>query len=149
MSTSKTVTEPTMYCRACSYVLDGLTEHRCPECGRAFDPELRRTYRMRPKRRRRWLILLLVALLFSSGWFVYRMIIFRPTTVRVRFDPEADTKGFTSWTKLSPMTLPSGQVSYMAMCNVQIGGQFPVQLDGETLFNVRMTDGDAPPDLST
>jgi len=29
---------PTMYCLTCDYVLDGLREHRCPECGRAFDP---------------------------------------------------------------------------------------------------------------
>ncbi|MFG0252061.1 MAG: hypothetical protein ACF8NJ_04220 [Phycisphaerales bacterium JB038] len=27
------------YCRGCGYRLDGLGEHRCPECGRAFDPD--------------------------------------------------------------------------------------------------------------
>ena len=26
------------YCLGCSYCLEGLTEHRCPECGRRFDP---------------------------------------------------------------------------------------------------------------
>ena len=25
-------------CRGCGYTLDGLPEHRCPECGRTFDP---------------------------------------------------------------------------------------------------------------
>ena len=27
------VTNPTMYCRTCWYVLDGLEDDRCPECG--------------------------------------------------------------------------------------------------------------------
>ncbi len=40
---------PTRYCRWCSYVLDGLTAHRCPECGRTFDPNRRRTYRTKPR----------------------------------------------------------------------------------------------------
>lgn len=28
-----------MRCLQCDYDLNGLTEHRCPECGRGFDPE--------------------------------------------------------------------------------------------------------------
>ena len=28
-----------MRCRACQYNLNGTTERRCPECGRAFDPD--------------------------------------------------------------------------------------------------------------
>ena len=44
---------PTMYCRRCEYVLDGLTDPRCPECGRVFDPAQRRSYRSRPRPRRR------------------------------------------------------------------------------------------------
>ena len=27
-----------IYCLGCSYCLQGLTAHRCPECGRRFDP---------------------------------------------------------------------------------------------------------------
>ena len=27
-----------MRCKTCHYSLSGLSEHRCPECGRAFDP---------------------------------------------------------------------------------------------------------------
>jgi hypothetical protein len=29
---------PTLLCPGCGYDLRDLTEHRCPECGRAFDP---------------------------------------------------------------------------------------------------------------
>ena len=31
-------------CLGCGYILEGLTQHRCPECGQAFDPENARTY---------------------------------------------------------------------------------------------------------
>lgn len=51
------------YCRKCYYILDGLTENRCPECGRPFDPLRRRTYRTR-SRRQWWRI---VALCFCIG----------------------------------------------------------------------------------
>jgi Leucine-rich repeat (LRR) protein len=43
-----------MYCRKCGYVLNGLPEPRCPECGQAFDPARRRTYRTRTRRERWW-----------------------------------------------------------------------------------------------
>lgn len=33
------------YCCDCGYVLAGLSEDRCPECGRRFDPQDPRTYR--------------------------------------------------------------------------------------------------------
>jgi predicted RNA-binding Zn-ribbon protein involved in translation (DUF1610 family) len=26
---------PTVWCKTCGYALDGLSEYRCPECGRA------------------------------------------------------------------------------------------------------------------
>jgi hypothetical protein len=38
------VTDPTMHCLECGYPLDGLLEHRCPECGRKFDPADPRTF---------------------------------------------------------------------------------------------------------
>ena len=31
-------------CRGCEYILDGLPEPRCPECGRPFDPDNPNTY---------------------------------------------------------------------------------------------------------
>lgn len=37
-------TAPSMYCRKCNYQLLGLSENRCPECGRPFDPADRRTF---------------------------------------------------------------------------------------------------------
>ena len=37
-----------MRCLDCHYSLKNLTEHRCPECGRAFDPLDARTYGMQP-----------------------------------------------------------------------------------------------------
>ena len=30
--------QPWLVCKKCGYDLRGLTEHRCPECGHAFDP---------------------------------------------------------------------------------------------------------------
>lgn len=34
----------TIYCRKCGYALVGLSENRCPECGRGFDPGDPRTF---------------------------------------------------------------------------------------------------------
>ncbi|MBU0639869.1 MAG: hypothetical protein KKB50_13455 [Planctomycetes bacterium] len=31
-------------CLGCGYILEGLPENRCPECGRPFDPDDRQTY---------------------------------------------------------------------------------------------------------
>jgi hypothetical protein len=43
------VERPTRYCRKCLYVLDGLPENRCPECGRPFDPDSPDTYSTSPR----------------------------------------------------------------------------------------------------
>jgi hypothetical protein len=40
------------YCRGCGYCLDHLENHRCPECGREFDPAKPRTMSRRPRRAR-------------------------------------------------------------------------------------------------
>lgn len=75
------VIEPGMYCRKCWYVLDGLTERRCPECGRPFDPLRRGTYRKKPKGwRRRWVMrqarraaaVFLLLLVFGGVWVGWR-----------------------------------------------------------------------------
>jgi hypothetical protein len=42
-----------MYCRRCQYVLDGLPENRCPECGTGFDPDNAATFWPTPRRPRR------------------------------------------------------------------------------------------------
>jgi hypothetical protein len=39
-----------MFCRGCGYALIGLPSNRCPECGREFDPENRKTFLARPRR---------------------------------------------------------------------------------------------------
>lgn len=31
-------------CLNCGYIVDGLSDNRCPECGRAFDPDNPKTY---------------------------------------------------------------------------------------------------------
>jgi len=36
--------EGTIVCLDCDYQLQGLTKHRCPECGRAFDPEKKESF---------------------------------------------------------------------------------------------------------
>lgn len=44
-----------MFCRRCGYDLTGLPSHRCPECGRAFDPSNRRTIAESARRIPKWL----------------------------------------------------------------------------------------------
>ncbi len=46
--------DATKFCRTCDYSLQGLSELRCPECGRAFEPSDPRSYAARPWRVRRW-----------------------------------------------------------------------------------------------
>lgn len=48
---------PAMYCRECGYQLTGLSEPRCPECGRPFEPADPASFLTHPKGwiRRRWL----------------------------------------------------------------------------------------------
>lgn len=41
------------YCLQCEYMLDGLREHRCPECGHPFDPDDQRTFKT-ARRHRFW-----------------------------------------------------------------------------------------------
>lgn len=39
-----------IFCRSCGYDLRSLSENRCPECGREFDPGEKRTYDLKPRR---------------------------------------------------------------------------------------------------
>ncbi|MFI5381385.1 MAG: hypothetical protein ACHRHE_18975 [Tepidisphaerales bacterium] len=65
-----------IYCRNCGYDLRAQTApHRCPECGRAFDPANLKTFLTRPRRGAVWrwaerslLLLLLLAFLPAMGW---------------------------------------------------------------------------------
>lgn len=68
------------YCRRCGYCLDRLGSSKCPECGKAFDPDDRATFDRRPWHRwrrravRATLVVLLVAqVAFASAvlWLVH------------------------------------------------------------------------------
>ena len=65
------------FCRGCGYDLRALMQPRCPECGREFNPEDRRTFRTRPLRRWGWInriglaLAILALLLTGTGWEVY------------------------------------------------------------------------------
>ena len=83
MKKTETVSRPTMWCRQCWYILDGLDESRCPECGRPFDPMDPRTYRRTPPgvatrvgrrlKPLRWpAVAMLVAVVGFIGWYWWR-----------------------------------------------------------------------------
>lgn len=69
-----------MYCRQCGYHLAGLSENRCPECGRTFDQGNPRTFAGRPYGWLlwRWLrralfasLSLLVVIAVAAGWLYW------------------------------------------------------------------------------
>ncbi len=69
------------FCRKCGYDLRAqVAPHRCPECGRNFDPADRKTFLTRPPRGSAWrwarriiLALVLLGLLPALGWgWLYR-----------------------------------------------------------------------------
>ncbi len=86
----KPVTKPTMWCRKCWYILDGLDRHRCPECGREFDPANLQTYRTKPRRRwwravlLRTAAVLLVLLVMGGGWTYWRYTVEQRAMVKLR-----------------------------------------------------------------
>lgn len=59
--------ETSRYCLTCSYVLYGLPEERCPECGRAFDSHDPTTFSDRPASHR---VLKLIGCAFVSPWLM-------------------------------------------------------------------------------
>jgi len=56
-----------MRCRGCAYDLRGLAEHRCPECGRGFDPAKPETFLQRPVRVRSLFVLALISIPVMIG----------------------------------------------------------------------------------
>lgn len=81
MPPTDTPAQPAIHCRQCGYMLAGLSEPRCPECGRRFDPERRSTFDRRPGAWRvRWWTRRLLAMLGplallvggAVGWICWR-----------------------------------------------------------------------------
>lgn len=58
-------------CRRCDYLLHGLPDQRCSECGRGFDPRDRKSYAQVPRswRRRRWWLRGAAALFLAAGGY--------------------------------------------------------------------------------
>ncbi|MHC4107195.1 MAG: hypothetical protein ACYSTY_03820 [Planctomycetota bacterium] len=90
------VTRASIYCRRCSYVLDGLDRERCPECGNAYDPANRATYETMPRwarwRRRLFrccIVLVVVGALGGAGYAACRI----PPSLRVVEVKESDSAG--------------------------------------------------------
>lgn len=68
-------TQLSMYCRKCGYQLIGLSENRCPECGRPFSPTNLRSFSLYPRgyllrrwtRRLAWAASVALALMLLAG----------------------------------------------------------------------------------
>src|SRR5262245_18261377 len=58
-----------MRCQGCGYLLKNLVEHRCPECGRAFDPNDLSTFEepVTPTLPTLWHALVVYAAFFVGG----------------------------------------------------------------------------------
>lgn len=57
-----------MRCLSCDYDLSNLTEHRCPECGRAFDPRNPKTFStITPAEKKEMLLGFLIWLAVMAG----------------------------------------------------------------------------------
>lgn len=73
-----------MRCRSCGYDLRGLEEHRCPECGRGFDPGDALTYLAKVVVGRRLLVSASLAFgALCAPWFAFWIL---------------DALGFVGWT---------------------------------------------------
>ena len=97
MTTTTPSTAPPRFCRRCNYDLRAtISENRCPECGRPFDPLNPRTTLPRPARR--WLrhlrraayLLLTVVLLLAAvwGWFFWGWYSERQALLSLKLDPD-------------------------------------------------------------
>ncbi len=83
-----------MRCLDCHYSLVNLTEHRCPECGRRFDPANNQTFETEEESAReskrksyRWMLLGLLgtaAILWLCQWiFHLELLAFAITTILI------------------------------------------------------------------
>jgi hypothetical protein len=67
-----------MRCKTCRYSLSKLTEHRCPECGRAFDPNDPSTFFSERELRLDHVKMVMRALVCAPFlvWFIWISILF-------------------------------------------------------------------------
>jgi hypothetical protein len=65
-------------CLRCGYILDHLPEPRCPECGRGFDPNDARTYRVGPVKGPLRALLALLAAVLSIELTLGRFAVIHP-----------------------------------------------------------------------
>lgn len=93
-----------MRCKTCRYSLSGLTEHRCPECGNAFDPNDPYLYRRDTRRGPfGWRELgILAAVAYMVGFFFWRP--FGRVPVDMHNAPELEVAG--SLAMLAAVTWP-------------------------------------------
>jgi hypothetical protein len=72
-------------CLSCKYDLSKLTEHRCPECGRAFDPNDRKTFNAgrRLLSWRRIALIAAIAYMFSLAITIYLLRIEFPNDAQI------------------------------------------------------------------
>jgi hypothetical protein len=62
-------------CLSCKYDLRNLSEHRCPECGREFDPNDVRTFKTASRSNRRfWIGLLLISVAVYFALFGQKFV---------------------------------------------------------------------------
>jgi hypothetical protein len=85
-----------MRCLACRYDLRRLTVHRCPECGRAFDPNDPSTFsKSNGFTRRFWIVLLLIAVTIYLALFLGTFVKIRserlPTVTNTSSGPVIST----------------------------------------------------------
>jgi hypothetical protein len=73
-------------CLDCGYILEGLPENRCPECGRAFDPDDPRTVAPPPESGRFLLLGAVIGAALVLGAFLIAVVVFAAEP-RVPIDP--------------------------------------------------------------
>ena len=71
-----------MRCLSCHYSLEHLTENRCPECGRAFDPDDPATFGPQPPRALTWWQFCIWTALFWSAIIIPTYIIWNLISMR-------------------------------------------------------------------
>lgn len=117
-----------MFCRKCDYPLRDVSRDACPECGRAFDSDKRRTFRKRPRRawvrRLRRAVLLLFVLYVGSY-----VLLVRPSVNAFNFMARANSGLFHSGAAL-PMETPGEEPRRFLWINMprdaeyKYGGEF-------------------------